>query len=176
MRYFVTMGSRTVEVELGPDGMRVDGREVTANLVELDGTEIRSLLLDNRSYRVLAAREGRGLWGFHLAGHHIDARVVDERTRAIEEMTGVKEGPLGPRVLKAPMPGMVVRVEVAEGDLVGEGQGLVIVEAMKMENELKSGGNARVRKILVTAGEAVEKDQVLLEFGPAEDEGEEEDG
>jgi biotin carboxyl carrier protein len=170
MRYFVTMGARTVEVELGPDGMRVDGKEVSADLVELDGTEVRSLLLDNRSYRVLAARTGRQLWGFHLAGHQIEARVVDERTRAIEEMTGVREGPRGPGVLKAPMPGMVVKVEVAEGDRVVEGQGLVIVEAMKMENELKSPGDARVRRILVAPGEAVEKDQVLLEFEPAEGE------
>lgn len=165
-----------MEVELGPDGMRVDGTEVAADLVELDGTEVRSLLLDNRSHRVLAARRGRGLWGLHLSGRHIHARVVDERTRAMEEMTGVREGPVGPRALRAPMPGMVVKVEVAEGDLVAEGQGLVIVEAMKMENELKSGGEARVRKVLVAAGEAVEKDQVLLEFDPVEGEGEEAGG
>jgi len=173
MRYFVTMGDRTVVVELGPDGMRVDGREVTADLVELDGTEVRSLLLDNRSHRVLAARKGRGLWGFHLSGRHIHARVVDERTRAMEEMTGVREGALGSRTLKAPMPGMVVKVEVEEGDVVVEGQGLVIVEAMKMENELKSGEGARVRKVLVAAGAAVEKGQVLLELDPLEGEEEE---
>jgi len=173
MRYFVTMGGRTVEVELGAEGVTVDGRSVTVDLMEMDGTEVRSLLLDNRSYRVLATRKGRGLWGFHLGGHHVDARVVDERTRAIEEMTGIREGPRGPQALKAPMPGMVLRVEVAEGDLVAEGQGLVIVEAMKMENELKSRGNARVRKILARVGEAVEKDQVLMEFDLVEDEVEE---
>jgi len=92
--------------------------------------------------------------------------VVDERTRSLEEMTGAREGAKGPKVLKAPMPGMVVRVEVEEGDEVAEGRGLVIVEAMKMENELKSDGVAKVKKILVGPGEAVEKDQVLIEFEP----------
>ena len=176
MRYFVTMGDRTLEVELGADGMRLDGKEVSADLLEMDGTEVRSLLLNNRSHRVLATRKGRGEWSLHLSGRHITARVVDERTRAIEEMTGGREGSLGPRALKAPMPGMVVKVEVEDGDLVSEGQGLVIVEAMKMENELKSGGAGLVRAVLVAPGEAVEKDQTLIEFDPApaggEDEGE----
>lgn len=176
MRYFVTMGGRTVEVELGADGVRIDGEQVTADLVEMDGTEVRSLLLNHRSHRILASRKGRGAWGLHLSGRHISARVVDERTREIERLTGGREGPLGPRVLKAPMPGMVVKVEVEEGAMVVEGQGLVIVEAMKMENELKSGGRVRVGRILVAAGEAVEKDQVLMELEPIDPEGEEAGG
>jgi biotin carboxyl carrier protein len=63
------------------------------------------------------------------------------------------------------MPGLVVRVEVSEGDEVGPGQGLVIVEAMKMENELRADVAARVKAVHVKPGEAVEKDQVLIDFG-----------
>ena len=63
--------------------------------------------------------------------------MVDERSHAIREMTGSVAGPSGPRPVKAPMPGLVVKLEVAVGDEVVAGQGLVIVEAMKMENELK---------------------------------------
>ena len=173
MRYFVTVGERTLDVELGPDGIRVEGEPVDADLVEMDGTEIRSLLLDGNSYQVLAARVGRGNWKLHLFGRHLSARVVDERTRALEEMTGQSGGPLGPAVLRAPMPGLVVKVEVKEEDVVQEGQGLVIVEAMKMENELKSPGDGRVRRVLVSPGEAVEKDQVLVEFHASEPTGEE---
>jgi len=87
-------------------------------------------------------------------------------------MTGGREGGLGPRTLRAPMPGMVIRVEVEEGQPVSAGQGLVIVEAMKMENELKSPTEARVGKILVQEGTAVEKDQVLMEFAPLDGQGE----
>jgi biotin carboxyl carrier protein len=173
MRYFVTVGRQTLEVELGADGVRVDGIGVNADLMEMDGTEVRSLLLDGKSHRILASRKGRGLWSLHLAGRHVTARVVDERTRSIEEMTGDRDGVLGPEALRAPMPGMVVKVEVEEGQPVMAGQGLVIVEAMKMENELKSPGDVRVKKILVAAGEAVEKDQVLIELDPLEDPGKE---
>ncbi len=170
MRYFVTIGDRTLEVELGPDGVRVEGEEVEADLVEVDGTEVRSLLLGGASHRVLARRKGQGLWGLHLPGRHLKARVLDERRKVIEEMTGEGEVPRGPTVLKAPMPGLVVRVEVEEGMEIEEGTGLVIVEAMKMENELKSPGAVRIGRISVHEGEAVEKDQTLMELEPLEGE------
>ena len=62
------------------------------------------------------------------------------------------------------MPGLVVKIEAEEGQEVVRGQGLVIVEAMKMENELKADGDGQISKILVEPGQAVEKDQVLVEF------------
>lgn len=166
MRYFVTLGERTLEVELGPQGILVEGAPVDADLVEMDGTQVRSLLLNGASHQVLASRAGRGMWSLHLSGRHMAARVVDERTRALEEMTGEGEAGLGLTVLRAPMPGLVVKVEVEEDEMVSDGQGLVIVEAMKMENELKSSGEARVKRVLVEVGEVVEKDQVLVEFHP----------
>jgi pyruvate carboxylase subunit B len=164
MRYFVTIGQRVLEVELGPEGILVDGENTSADLVEMDGTDVYSLLLDKKSHRILASREGAEEWVLHLSGRHLRTEVVDERTRTIREMAATREGPKGPKALKAPMPGMVVKVEVQPGEDVLQGQGLVIVEAMKMENELKSEGDGRVSRILVEAGQAVEKDQVLVEF------------
>ena len=70
------------------------------------------------------------------------------------------------------MPGLVVRVEVDEGDAVQEGQGVVIVEAMKMENELTAEAPARVKRVLVKAGDTVVKDQPLIEFDTLDEEGE----
>jgi biotin carboxyl carrier protein len=168
MHYFVTIGERTLDVELGPHGVLVEGEKVDAELMEMDGTEVRSLLLDGMSHRVLATRKGKGVWGLHLSGTHLTASVVDERTRAILEMTGSGEGTTGPRALKAPMPGLVVRVEAEIGQEVVEGDGLIIMEAMKMENELKSEGEARIKAIHVQEGQAVEKDQLLVEFDPIE--------
>jgi pyruvate carboxylase subunit B len=130
----------------------------------MDGTDVHSLLLGDRSHRILASRNGSEGWTLHLSGRHLQAQVVDERIRAIREMAGVPELARGPKALRAPMPGLVVKVEAEEGDEVVAGQGLVIVEAMKMENELKSEGEGRVSRILVHPGEAVDKDQVLVEF------------
>jgi biotin carboxyl carrier protein len=164
MRYFVKIGARELEVELGPTGIRVDGMDVDADLLEMDGTGVHSLLLGGASHRVLATRSGAEEWTLHLSGLQLRAHVVDERTRAIREMTGVKEGSLGPVALRAPMPGLVIKVEAGEGDEVVPGQGLVIVEAMKMENELKSERGGRISRVLVEAGQIVQKDQVLVEF------------
>lgn len=164
MRYFVTLGERELEVELGPDGIRVDGDAITADLVEMDGTDVYSLLLGERSHRILASGGDGDEWALHLSGRSFRAQVVDERTRTIREMSGVSERHLGPKALHAPMPGLVVRVEVRVGEDVAPGQGLVIVEAMKMENELKSPGGGRIGKIHVEPGQTVEKDQILVEF------------
>jgi biotin carboxyl carrier protein len=164
MKYFVTIGSRVLEVELGSEGVTLDGKAVSPDLLEMDGSEVHTLLLGGRSHRILATRHGRGDWSLHLSGRHLRAGVVDERTRAIQEATGGREGASGPKALKAPMPGLVVKVEVEEGEVVAPGQGIAIVEAMKMENELKCEGEGRVKRILVAAGEAVDKDQVLVEF------------
>ncbi len=164
MKYFVKIGERELEVELGPEGILVEGERIGADLVEMDGTDVHSLLLGPASHRVLASRNGAEEWNLHLRGYRFLARVVDERTRAIRAMAGASEGPKGPGALRAPMPGLVVKVEVGVGDEVRAGQGLVIVEAMKMENELKSEGEGRIARILVQPGQPVEKDQVLVEF------------
>jgi pyruvate carboxylase subunit B len=164
MRYFVTIGDRELEVELGPEGIRVEGEAVVPDLVEMDGTDVHSLLLGEKSHRILASRNGPGGWTLHLSGRHYLAEVVDERTRAIRKMAGIPEGQRGPKALRAPMPGLVVKVEVGEGEAVETGQGLVIVEAMKMENELKADTPGIVSRVLVEPGQAVDKDQVLVEF------------
>ncbi len=164
MRYFITIEGRTLEVELGADGVRLDGEPVTVDLAEVDGTQVRTLLMNHRSHSILANGEGAGAWALHLSGRPLRVGVLDERTRAIRERAGLREGAGGPKPLRAPMPGLVIKVEVREGESVFAGQGLVIVEAMKMENELKSSGEGRVKRVLASPGQTVEKDEVLVEF------------
>ncbi|GMV07227.1 MAG: acetyl-CoA carboxylase biotin carboxyl carrier protein subunit [Gemmatimonadota bacterium] len=166
MRYYVTVGTRTFDVELGPGGATVDGTRVSAHLAHVEGTDLRSLLVDGASFRILAARDGDARWHLHLRGRRFAVEAVDERTHTIREMTGAGAVPSGPRPIRAPMPGLVVKIEVAPGDRVDAGQGVVIVEAMKMENELKAEGPAVVARIHVAPGQAVEKDQVLIDLEP----------
>jgi len=173
--YHVSVGGHDYVVELGADATRVDGREVEVDLQHLDGSPVRSLLLDGRSHRLAARRVGSESWDLHIRGRRIRARVVDERTRAIREMTGAGSGPVGPSPIVAPMPGLVVRVEVEEGEVVRAGQGLVIVEAMKMENELTSEVDAVVTRVHASEGQAVEKDQLLVELAAPEDDSEDEE-
>jgi pyruvate carboxylase subunit B len=164
MRYFVTLADRTVEVDLSGDIPLVDGRPVHAELAALPGTSVRHLLIDGRSYPLIAASgERKGQWEIAVDGERFRADAVDERTRAIREMTGGGAEETVSAVT-APMPGLVVRIEVEVGQTVRAGQGVVIVEAMKMENELKAPAAGTVARIEVQPGQTVEKGATLIVF------------
>jgi biotin carboxyl carrier protein len=165
MRYYVTVGERTFEVELRGEQIVVDGVLMSAELERVAGTLLRRLALDGESHRVVAVPgEERGSWELQLDGTRVHAEVIDERTRAIRAMTTRSGVAQGPRPVRAPMPGMVVRVEVEPGQHVRAGQGVIIIEAMKMENELKADAAGVVAKVLVTPGTPVEKGTPLVEF------------
>ena len=168
MRYYVTLGEQTLEVELTPEGATVDGVRYATDLVSVAGTPMRHLLLDGRSYP-LVAHEGatRGAWDLLLEGARFELEVVDERTRAIRAMTARGATVQGPKPLRAPMPGLILRVEVEAAQAVKPGQGLVIMEAMKMENELKAASAGVITRIHVQPGQAVEKGAVLIDFEAA---------
>ena len=168
MTYHVTIGGRTLAVELSGGRVTVDGQSFDVDLGRVAGGPVRSLLVDGVSHRIAARRDGSGRWDIHLRGRRMQADVVDDRTRAIRAMTGNGVAAVGPRPVIAQMPGLVVRVEVSEGDTVIAGQGVVIVEAMKMENELLAEGPAVVRRVHVRDGEPVEKGQLLVDLAPLE--------
>lgn len=121
MRYAVTIGDQTVEVELGPDSVRVDDRALAAELTAVPDSPVRSLLLGTASHWVVAYARGRGRWDLRLGGWHLTTEVLDERTRAIRALTGAATVSAGARPVRTPMPGLVVRVEVEEGDQVRPG-------------------------------------------------------
>ena len=165
MLYHVTLGGRTFRVELDAGRVILEGRELdSVELATLPGTRMRHLLIDGRSTTVMAERTADG-WSLQVDGWPLRAEVVDERTRAIRAMTGRGGAAQGPKPVRAPMPGLIVRIEVAEGDVVRAGQGVAVMEAMKMENELKAESAGVVTKVLVRAGQAVEKGAVLVELG-----------
>ena len=164
MKYFVHIGGREIEVAVDGDQVSVAGRSMHAHLSPMPGTPLRHLLMDGRSVTLVLESRERGEWQVGLAGARYDAKVVDERTRHIQGLTAGAATQAGPAVLKAPMPGLVVRVLVVPGDRVAAGQGLVVLEAMKMENELRAPAGGIVRSVSAVPGQAVEKGQVLVEF------------
>ncbi|GMR13822.1 MAG: hypothetical protein BMS9Abin29_2041 [Gemmatimonadota bacterium] len=168
MRYFVTIRGTTVPVDVGEGEVRVGDRSVSVDIRGVHGTDVHTLLMDGRSYRVVARRDD-GRWVIDVGGCPESAEVIDERTAAIREMIGDSGQSNGVHPLRAPMPGLVVKVEVQERDRVEAGQGLVIIEAMKMENELRADASARVERIHVVHGDAVEKGQLLIDLAPLGD-------
>lgn len=168
MRYFVTVEGREFEVDLRSDVATVDGEPVDAALTRIPGTPVQHLLVDGRSHALVARPGAKGVWSLQLNGHRYEVEVVDERTRAIRAMTGQGAAATGPRPITAPMPGLIVRVDVEAGDPVKAGQTVAIIEAMKMENDLKADSDGLVSAVKVKAGEPVEKGAVLVEFAGEE--------
>jgi biotin carboxyl carrier protein len=166
MKYIVSILGREVEVEVDGEQVTVAGRTYAASLGVVAGTPVRQLLLDGCSEALALEADGGGRWALSRRGERFEVEVLDERARHIRSLTGGSERARGPAVLKAPMPGLVVRVQVEAGQSVAAGAGVVVLEAMKMENELRAGAAGVVRVVRVRSGEAVEKGQVLVEFDP----------
>jgi acetyl/propionyl-CoA carboxylase alpha subunit len=165
VKYIVTLGDQRAAIDVAPDGVTIDGNQISASLSDLEGTPVRLVTIGDTVHRVILRRRvSRGHYVLWLDGFSYDVEALDERTRAIRDLSAAAAGPIGPQPLIAPMPGLVVRVEVQAGDEVCPGQGLVVMEAMKMENELRSTGAGRVKRVLVAPGEAVEKGSVLIEM------------
>jgi pyruvate carboxylase subunit B len=164
MRYFVKVAGEEWELVVDGDRVEVGGREVQARILDGPSGEPVALELAGVTHALVAGPQGGEGRVLHLDGRRHRVEAETERERRVREMKGVGAGSRGPRPLKAPMPGLVVKVEVEEGEAVEEGQGLVIVEAMKMENELQAEAGGVVARVHVQAGQAVEKDEVLLEF------------
>jgi pyruvate carboxylase subunit B len=162
MRYFVTIAGREVEVDLTGATPVVDGTPVEAQLSTLPGTRTRHLLAGGRSYPfAVQAGDRKGRWILATGAERFTADAVDERTRAIREMTGTADD-VADKTIVAPMPGLVLKIEVAVGDAVRAGQGVVVVEAMKMENELKAPADGVVASIAVQPGQTVDKGATLI--------------
>jgi pyruvate carboxylase subunit B len=164
VKYIVSVAGREIEVEVDGELVTVEGSTRTASLRAIPGTTTRQLLIEGYPTALTMRTTGRGQWSLEIGGDRWEAEVVDERTRHIRSLTAGAERQRGPAILRAPMPGLVVRVLVEPGQEVAAGAGLVVLEAMKMENELKAPGAGTVGAVRAQAGEAVEKGQVLVEF------------
>jgi pyruvate carboxylase subunit B len=164
VKYIVSVNGERKNVELDPAGSSYENGEVVhAELSDVEGSPIRIIRIGSQVYRVVTQkRDGRGRYTLWVDGYRFETEALDERTRAIRDLSAASAGPSGPAPVIAPMPGLVVRINVAVGDTVEAGQGIVVMEAMKMENELRATGAGTVRSIEVTVGTAVEKGMVLV--------------
>jgi pyruvate carboxylase subunit B len=164
VKYVVSVPGREIEVEVRGEEVNVAGRAHRATLSGVPGTPVRLLLLDDVPMALAVEAQGEGRWLLTHRGERTELEVLDERARHLRELAGAADVARGPAALRAPMPGLVVRVDVEPGQPVAAGAGAVVLEAMKMENELRVTGAGVVRSVRVRPGEAVEKGQLLVDF------------
>ena len=161
-------GERQVEVEPATTGLKVtiDGRARPVEITALDGAAAALRFADDgASFHVAFAREAKGRWRVALAERELLFEVL---TPVEAAGIGSVEGASGPARIEAPIPGKVVAVNVVVGDAVTVGQSLIVLEAMKMENELTAEREGTVARIHVAEGEAVEAGALLVEVGGEE--------
>lgn len=159
MRYYATLSGRERTIDLEPvDGSRfkvsIDGGE--ARIIDAERLEgsVVSMIVGTASHEVDVEEDGDAL-NLLVAEEILRLEIVDERKKRLNPSKGAF-GVDGPFLLRAPMPGKVVKVLVAPGAEVAQDQGLVIIEAMKMENELRSPRAGKVTSVLVQEGQTVE--------------------
>jgi pyruvate carboxylase subunit B len=165
MKYIVDVQGNRLEVALDDGEVRIAGGVVNARISDVEGTPVQLLTIGNSVHRVVVERgSSRGSYVLWIDGWRFPVEALDERTRAIRDAAAVSAAAAGPAPLIAPMPGLVVRVLVEPGAEVVAGQPLVVMEAMKMENELRSPSSGRVSSVMAKPGAAVEKGARLIEL------------
>ena len=149
-------GEGQFEVTLGEQTVHVDAVR--------SGPTIYSIIEDGRQFEAMV--DERGAHGFDVlvGGRLFHLESIDERTQLLAGSAAT--GASGPQAVEAEMPGKVRRVNLAAGDEVGEGQGVVVVEAMKMENEISSPINGVLKEISVSEGQTVEAGTLLFVVEP----------
>lgn len=162
MKYITTINDKQYEIEIVDEHhIRIGDKVMRVDFESVSGQPVYSLIVDGQSYESFVY-EGEEAWEVLLRGRQYQAQVEDEREKRLKAAGGGGAAEGGEFLLKAPMPGLVVAIPVEEGQQVEKGQVLIILESMKMQNELKAPRSGKVERIRVKPGESVEQKQTLL--------------
>jgi biotin carboxyl carrier protein len=162
MKYVTSVDGKEYAIEIVDERhIRIGEKLLAVDFESVSGQPVFSLILEGKSYETFVY-QGEEDWEVLLRGRQFQVKVEDEREKRLRVAAGggLTEG--GEFHLKAPMPGLVVAIPVEEGQQVKKGQVLLILESMKMQNELKAPRDGMVERIRVKAGESVEQKQTLL--------------
>ncbi|OGC84283.1 MAG: hypothetical protein A2W07_05105 [candidate division Zixibacteria bacterium RBG_16_43_9] len=167
MKYVAEIKDKNYQIDItetdGKLEVKLDGKPVSVDFSQVKPPNFFSFLVDNKSFDVEIIKNSESYW-VNMNGRKYECFLEDEKISRLKDIAGFKKEILHEKELKTPMPGLVLAIEVKEGDLVKTGQGVAIVEAMKMENELKAKFDGKVKQIRVKPGQAVDRDEVLVIF------------
>jgi biotin carboxyl carrier protein len=162
MKYITTVEDKQFLVEIIDDKhISVDGKVYEVDFESVSGQPVYSLIVDGKSHESYVA-PGDHDWQVLLRGRLYPVTVEDEREMRLRSAAGGGVVETGEFHLRAPMPGLVVTILVEEGQPIKKGKVLLILESMKMQNELKSPRDGVIGRLRVKAGETVEQKQTLL--------------
>jgi biotin carboxyl carrier protein len=162
MKYTTTIGDELFTVEIDrEDEIVVNGKVFVVDFANIGRSNLYSLLIDNQSFEAMV-EERDGKWEVLLRGRLYSVDVADDRARLMAARADNLMPESGELIVQAPMPGLVVAVSVEIGQEVERGDAVVILESMKMENELRTPRAGTVERIAVKPGDSVEQQQTLV--------------
>jgi biotin carboxyl carrier protein len=165
MTYAATVDGKDFLLDIDGSGVvTVDGRGFAVDLRPIDDEHLYSLILDNESFELFVERR-EGVYYVLLEGDQYAVDVEDARLKQLRAMGDEGSEEDGAAVVVAPMPGLVVRVLVEPGQAVAEDQGLLILEAMKMENEIRTPRAGVVKVLNISDGQTVNPGETLAVVG-----------
>lgn len=166
MKYITTIGDREFNIEiLDERHVSINGKVYTVDYESIEDQPLVSLLVDSQSYEAFVY-PNEDEWQVMVRGRLFPVTVEDERSKRLKAAKMDSGAGKGEFHLKAPMPGLVISVPVGEGQAVKRGDVLVVLESMKMQNELKSPQDGVVARLRVKEGDRVEQRQTLLSVLP----------
>ncbi len=162
MKYIATIEGKEFTIEiLDENHIIVDGQALEVDFVSVSGQPVYSLIVNGKSYEAYVY-PAEDEWEVLRRGRMYPVRVEDEREKRLRAAAGSGVAETGEYHLKAPMPGLVVAIPVEEGQAIAKGDVLLILESMKMQNELKSPRDGTISRIRVKPGDSVEQRATLL--------------
>ena len=162
MKYITTVNSHEYTIEILDEAhLSLDGVLYELDFERVGNQPVYSLVLNGQSFEAHVYTDEEQ-WQVLLRGDMYRAVVEDERERRLRSQLEGAPAERGEFHLKAPMPGLVIAIPVEEGQPVDKGDVLLILESMKMQNELKAPRAGKVSRVRVTPGERVEQKQTLL--------------
>ena len=165
MKYVSTVNGNEYLIEIIDERhIIVNGRKYTVDFNSVSGQPIYSLLLGGRSFEGFVY-PGEDTWEVLLMGRQFPILVEDEREKRLRAAAGGTLSDSGEYHLRAPMPGMVVSIPVQDGQEIEKGQVLVILESMKMQNELQSPRDGVVTRLKIDRGASVERHELICYVG-----------
>ena len=163
MKYIATVEGKEILVEVLDDKhVSVNGKVYEVDFESVVDQPVYSLIVDGKSHESYVRPGDDDIWQVLLRGRLYPVSIVDEREKRLRAAAGGGVAETGEFHLKAPMPGLIVAIPVTEGQEVKKGQVLLVLESMKMQNELKAPRDGIVNRIKVKVGESVEQKQSLL--------------
>jgi biotin carboxyl carrier protein len=167
MKYITKVNDQEFNIEIDQEGqVSVDGRLYAVDFQQLSEGGILSLLLNNHSLEAIVEERENG-WEVLIRGELYSVDVQDERAYRLARARGTVAEITGEATIESPMPGLIIDVLVEANQVVQKGDKIVILESMKMENELRSPRDGVVKHVYVGPGASVEKNQVLATIGDA---------